>query len=74
MTDQLKGYWQNGENQDVEVLNYGRKWNYLHMFENHVRHAHMKKQHEDDILYSRWVGIKNQELYKSNYNCGGVHG
>ena len=43
MTDQLKGYWQNGENQDVEVRNYGRKWNYWHMFENHVRHAHMKK-------------------------------
>ena len=33
MTDHFfKGHWQNEEGQDAEILNYGRKWNYLHKF------------------------------------------
>ena len=42
ITGHFEGHWQNDKKQEVEILNYGRKWNYLHMFGNQLRHACMK--------------------------------
>ena len=79
-TDNFKGHWQNDEKQDVEILNYDRKWNYLHKFGNHVKHAH--NAHEEDNMKqtkTTWSKQRRHDdkqdmfILKGNYNCGEVN-